>query len=170
MNKIIFSIIILFSCFITAEPVDTGHSRISLIKDHSDFVPGTSINIGLKVSMDKGWHTYWRNPGDSGGPIEIKWNLPDGFSASPIQWPLPEKIAYPPLMTYGYEDFVIYPMVLSIPEGYSDDRFEMIADILICADQCIPESGKIASNLLDIESDSSIYLSLIHISEPTRRP
>ena len=157
MNKITFSIIILFSCFITAEPVDTGHSRISLIKDHSDFVPGTSINIGLKVSMDKGWHTYWRNPGDSGGPIEIKWNLPDGFSASPIQWPLPEKIAYPPLMTYGYEDFVIYPMVLSIPEGYSDDRFEMIADILICADQCIPESGKIASNLLDIESDSSIY-------------
>ena len=107
--------------------------------------------------MDKGWHTYWRNPGDSGGPIEIDWDLPKGFSVSDIKWPLPEKIEYPPLMTYGYEDFVIYPMVLSIPADYSDDYFEMTADILICADVCIPESGKISSNLLDIESDSLIY-------------
>ena len=157
MNKTIFSILLLFSFFGSAEIVDTGHARISLIKDHSDFVPGTSINIGLKVSMDKGWHTYWRNPGDSGGPIEIDWNLPKGFSVSDIKWPLPEKIEYPPLMTYGYEDFVIYPMVLSIPADYSDDYFEMTADILICADVCIPESGKISSNLLDIESDSLIY-------------
>lgn len=157
MNKTIFSILLLFSFFGSAEIVDTGHARISLIKDHSDFVPGTSINIGLKVSMDKGWHTYWRNPGDSGGPIEIVWDLPKGFSVSDIKWPLPEKIEYPPLMTYGYEDFVIYPMVLSIPADYSDDYFEMNADILICADVCIPESGKISSNLLDIESDSLIY-------------
>ena len=157
MNKTFFSTLLLFSFFGSAEIVDTGHARISLIKDHSDFVPGTSINIGLKVSMDKGWHTYWRNPGDSGGPIEIDWNLPKGFSVSDIKWPLPEKIEYPPLMTYGYEDFVIYPMVLSIPADYSDDYFEMAADILICADVCIPESGKISSNLLDIESDSLIY-------------
>ena len=157
MNKTIFSILLLFSFFGSAEIVDTGHARISLIKDHSDFVPGTSINIGLKVSMDKGWHTYWRNPGDSGGPIVIDWDLPKGFSVSDIKWPLPEKIEYPPLMTYGYEDFVIYPMVLSVPADYSDDYFEMTADILICADVCIPESGKISSNLLDIESDSLIY-------------
>ena len=157
MNKTIFSILLLFSFFGSAEIVDTGHARISLIKDHSDFVPGTSINIGLKVSMDKGWHTYWRNPGDSGGPIVIDWDLPKGFSVSDIKWPLPEKIEYPPLMTYGYEDFVIYPMVLTIPADYSDDYFEMNADILICADVCIPESGKISSNLLDIESDSLIY-------------
>ena len=157
MNKTIFSILLLFSFFGSAEIVDTGHARISLIKDHSDFVPGTSINIGLKVSMDEGWHTYWRNPGDSGGPIEIDWDLPKGFSVSDIKWPLPEKIEYPPLMTYGYEDFVIYPMVLSVPADYSDDYFEMTADILICADVCIPESGKISSNLLDIESDSLIY-------------
>ena len=157
MNKTIFSILLLFSFFGSAEIVDTGHARISLIKDHSDFVPGTSINIGLKVSMDKGWHTYWRNPGDSGGPIEIDWDLPKGFSVSDIKWPLPDKIEYPPLMTYGYEDFVIYPMILSIPADYSDDYFEMAADILICADVCIPESGKISSNLLDIESDSLIY-------------
>ena len=158
MHKIFFSIVLFLSSFCSiAEPVDVGHARISIIKDHSDFVPGTSLNIGLKVSMDEGWHTYWENPGDSGGPIEINWDLPDGFAVSNIKWPLPEKIEYPPLMTFGYENFVIYPMVLSIPKEYSNDYFEMIADILICADVCIPESGKISSNLSDIESDSLIY-------------
>ena len=158
MHKIFFSIVLFLSSFCSiAEPVDVGHARISIIKDHSDFVPGTSLNIGLKVSMDQGWHTYWENPGDSGGPIEINWDLPDGFAVSNIKWPLPEKIEYPPLMTFGYENFVIYPMVLSIPKEYSNDYFEMIADILICADVCIPESGKISSNLSDIESDSLIY-------------
>ena len=158
MHKIIFSILLFLSSFCSiAEPVDVGHARISIIKDHSDFVPGTSLNIGLKVSMDQGWHTYWENPGDSGGPIEINWDLPDGFAVSNIKWPLPEKIEYPPLMTFGYENFVIYPMVLSIPKDYSNDYFEMIADILICADVCIPESGKISSNFSDIDSDSLIY-------------
>ena len=158
MHKIIFSILLFLSSFCSiAEPVDIGHARISIIKDHSDFVPGTSLNIGLKVSMDEGWHTYWENPGDSGGPIEINWDLPDGFAVSNIKWPLPEKIEYPPLMTFGYENFVIYPMVLSIPKDYSNDNFEMIADILICADVCIPESGKISSNFSDIDSDSLIY-------------
>ena len=158
MHKIIFSILLFLSSFCSiAEPVDVGHARISIIKDHSDFVPGTSLNIGLKVSMDEGWHTYWENPGDSGGPIEINWDLPDGFAVSNIKWPLPEKIEYPPLMTFGYENFVIYPMVLSIPKDYSNDYFEMIADILICADVCIPESGKISSNFSDIDSDSLIY-------------
>ena len=158
MHKIFFSIVLFLSSFCSiAEPVDVGHARISIIKDHSDFVPGTSLNIGLKVSMDEGWHTYWENPGDSGGPIEINWDLPNGFAVSNIKWPLPEKIEYPPLMTFGYENFVIYPMVLSIPKEYSNDYFEMIADILICADVCIPESGKISSNLSDIESDSLIY-------------
>ena len=158
MHKIIFSILLFLSSFCSiAEPVDIGHARISIIKDHSDFVPGTSLNIGLKVSMDEGWHTYWENPGDSGGPIEINWDLPDGFAVSNIKWPLPEKIEYPPLMTFGYENFVIYPMVLSIPKDYSNDYFEMTADILICADVCIPESGKISSNFSDIDSDSLIY-------------
>ena len=158
MHKIIFSILLFLSSFCSiAEPVDVGHARISIIKDHSDFVPGTSLNIGLKVSMDQGWHTYWQNPGDSGGPIEINWDLPDGFAVSNIKWPLPEKIEYPPLMTFGYENFVIYPMVLSIPKDYSNDYFEMIADILICADVCIPESGKISANFSDIDSDSLIY-------------
>lgn len=156
-NHLTFFFVIFLGCLQSSE-IDIGHAKLSLIKDHSSFIPGTSINMGLKIEMDKGWHTYWKNPGDSGGPIEITWDLPDGFSASDIQWPTPERIPYPPLMTYGYEDFVIFPFVLSIPENYEDDSFTLNVDLLVCADVCIPESGIIIDNLENTQSDDDIYL------------
>ncbi len=156
-NHLIFLFVIFLGCLQSSE-IDIGHAKLSLIKDHSSFIPGTSINMGLKIEMDEGWHTYWKNPGDSGGPIEITWDLPDGFSASDIQWPTPERIPYPPLMTYGYEDFVIFPFVLSIPENYEDDSFSLNVDLLVCADVCIPESGIIIDNLENTQSDDDIYL------------
>ena len=156
-NHLTFLFVIFLGCLQSSE-IDIGHAKLSLIKDHSSFIPGTSINVGLKIEMDEGWHTYWKNPGDSGGPIEISWDLPDGFSASDIQWPTPERIPYPPLMTYGYEDFVIFPFVLSIPENYEDDSFSLNVDLLVCADVCIPESGIIIDNLENTQSDDDIYL------------
>ena len=156
-NHLTFLFVIFLGCLQSSE-IDIGHAKLSLIKDHSSFIPGTSINVGLKIEMDEGWHTYWKNPGDSGGPIEITWDLPDGFSASDIQWPTPERIPYPPLMTYGYEDFVIFPFVLSIPENYEDDSFSLNVDLLVCADVCIPESGIIIDNLENTQSDDDIYL------------
>ena len=156
-NNLTFFFVIFLGCLQSSE-IDIGHAKLSLIKDHSSFIPGTSINMGLKIEMDEGWHTYWKNPGDSGGPIEITWDLPDGFSASDIQWPTPERIPYPPLMTYGYEDFVIFPFVLSIPENYEDDSFTLNVDLLVCADVCIPESGIIIDNLENTQSDDDIYL------------
>ena len=157
LNHLTFFFVIFLGCLQSSE-IDIGHAKLSLIKDHSSFIPGTSINVGLKIEMDEGWHTYWKNPGDSGGPIEISWDLPDGFSASDIQWPTPERIPYPPLMTYGYEDFVIFPFVLSIPENYEDDSFSLNVDLLVCADVCIPESGIIIDNLENTQSDDDIYL------------
>ena len=156
-NHLTFFFVIFLGCLQSSE-IDIGHAKLSLIKDHSSFIPGTSINMGLKIEMDEGWHTYWKNPGDSGGPIEITWDLPDGFSVSDIQWPTPERIPYPPLMTYGYEDFVIFPFVLSIPENYEDDSFTLNVDLLVCADVCIPESGIIIDNLENTQSDDDIYL------------
>ena len=94
-NHLTFLFVIFLGCLQSSE-IDIGHAKLSLIKDHSSFIPGTSINVGLKIEMDEGWHTYWKNPGDSGGPIEISWDLPDGFSASDIQWPTLKEFLIPP--------------------------------------------------------------------------
>ena len=49
-----------------ASTVRTGHVEAELIAQKTAFVPGADNVVALRLTLDKGWHTYWRNPGDSG--------------------------------------------------------------------------------------------------------
>src|SRR6202521_1913436 len=61
-----------------------------LVPEAGSVAPGGTLWVDLHLDIAPGWHTYWRNPGDSGLPTEIAWNLPAGFSAGDIVWPVPE--------------------------------------------------------------------------------
>ena len=75
-----------------------------------------SFYVGVRLQMQDGWHTYWENPGDSGSPFEAKWNVDEGVIIENVDWPTPQTIPYPPLMTFGYEGDVVFPFqVLSFP-------------------------------------------------------
>ena len=103
----IFFLFTLF-VFIEAEPVNTGHANVSLVKFNYPESENKNNLIGIKMDMQKNWHTYWKNPGDSGGPIKIQWDTDENIKIDEIKWPRPELIPYVPLMTYGYKDFVIF--------------------------------------------------------------
>ena len=81
--------------------------RRRLIPETRDIAPGDSVWMAVRLRMKEHWHTYWRNPGDTGLPTEIKWTLPSGFTAGPIQWPVPSRMPYADLMNYGYENEVV---------------------------------------------------------------
>ena len=101
---------------VDAKAVKTDHAEISIIvKNNIISEPGT-IDLGYKFIFTPGWHTYWINPGDSGDPAEIEWELPEGFQMSGPIWPSPDKIPFPPLMTYGFDDQVILPFILKTPK------------------------------------------------------
>ena len=70
-------------------------------------MPGKPTLVGLKLRMAQEWHTYWKNPGDSGLPTKIQWTLPEGWKAGEIQWPYPQPLPVGPLMNYGYDDEVV---------------------------------------------------------------
>lgn len=142
----------LWSSIILAAPVDTGHAEVSIIKsEQSD--NSRIVNLGIKMDMKAGWHTYWINPGDSGGVIDIEWTLPDGNETSDVSYPSPHKIPYPPLMTFGYEDYVIFPLTLSLDDPNQDIPISAKIDFLICADVCIPETALIQTSLNSIKND-----------------
>src|SRR5439155_14515958 len=63
---------------------------------------GETVTAGVLLKMPPGWHTYWKNSGDSGAPTKIDWQLPDGIKAGEIQWPVPEKLTVADLTTYVY--------------------------------------------------------------------
>ena len=138
-----FISLLIFSSFSYGNPVETGHASVSLVKFDTNLSEQNELFIGIKMDMQKNWHTYWKNPGDSGGPIKVIWNLPENVTIEGPLWPTPELLPYPPLMTYGYKDFVIFPYKVS----YTDiDNLSFVGadiDFLICDDVCVPEKANI---------------------------
>ena len=119
----------------------------SLIADVSQVRPGDSFHLALHQVMVEHWHTYWRNPGDAGLPVEFDWRLPEGVTAGEIIWPEPEFLPVGDfIMDYGYEDELVLPITFSVAEGFAGDviRIDATAMYLICEEQCIPEEAEVS--------------------------
>ena len=155
--KLIQLCFLLITCsnFVFSNPVSTGHADVSIVKS-SEIQNDNELIIGIKMDMQDHWHTYWKNPGDSGGPMKITWAMPEGFQASEILWPSPILIPYPPLMTYGYEDFVIFPIKIKLPKNITSGSFSADIDFLICDDICVPERAFIETTFAKLNTDSDL--------------
>lgn len=128
-----------------SESVDTGKVVASLISSHDTVAPGSTVHLALRTELDDGWHTYWRNPGDSGEPVQLSWTLPDGVVAGDIAWPLPYPIPTGPIINYGFEGTPIFPVTMTIPADATPGSiltFDLDFYYLVCADVCIPEDGQ----------------------------
>ena len=124
--------------------VKTEHVEARLVVERVSAQPGKAITVGLQLRMTPEWHTYWKNPGDSGLPTRIQWVLPEGWKAGAIQWPYPKTLPVGPLMNYGYEDEVVLLSDLTPPAGASGPaKIIARAEWLVCKDVCIPEKGEL---------------------------
>ncbi len=117
--------------------------KIRLLPEAGTVAPGQSLWIGIEQSIHPHWHTYWKNPGDSGAAPRIQWQLPEGFEIGEILWPAPQKIPFGPLLNYGYENSVILLQQLTVPNILPEGPITLTADIeiLVCNIECIPEYG-----------------------------
>lgn len=105
--------------------------------------PDKEVWLGLSFDHQRGWHTYWKNPGDSGLPTQLSWTLPAGVQAGDIDWPAPQRLAFGPLTNYGYEGQVLLPVPIQIDARFTGESLpiKLHAEWLVCKTQCIPESG-----------------------------
>ena len=128
-----------------APVVNTEHVEAQLVSDKTAAQPGKPVAVGLKLRMAPEWHTYWKNPGDSGLPTRIQWVLPEGWKAGDIQWPYPKHLPVGPLMNYGYEDEVVLLSELTPPANAKPGTVVIgaRAEWLVCKDVCIPEKGEL---------------------------
>ncbi|NEN98883.1 MAG: thiol:disulfide interchange protein [Moorea sp. SIO3I7] len=128
----------------SANPVQTENVEVQLISEVINIQPGTPFWVGLHFNINPGWHTYWRNPGDSGLGATLNWNLPPGFEVGDIVWPYPQRLPLEPLMNFGYEEEVTLlsqitpPANLATPDSL---QLRVKADWLVCEVNCIPEEG-----------------------------
>ena len=128
--------------------VTTPHVQAELVAHAPQGVgPGQPLWLGLQITHQPDWHTYWKNPGDSGLPTELTWQLPAGLDAGDIAWPVPHKIAIGTLANYGYEGSVLLPVPVTVPSTFApgplakDITVQLKASWLVCRKECIPEEG-----------------------------
>ncbi|MCS7101861.1 MAG: thioredoxin family protein [Burkholderiaceae bacterium] len=127
-----------------AQPVRTEHAEAELVAATDAVVPGRPLSVALRIKHDEGWHTYWQVPGDSGLPTRIAWQLPAGWRASPLKWPVPKRLPVGPLVNYGYEGEVLLLAELTPPATLAPGQAVTLAaraDWLICKDICIPDGA-----------------------------
>ena len=117
--------------------------KIRILPERGEIKAGEEIWIGVEQAIAPHWHTYWKNPGDSGSEPRIDWTLPEGFEIGEIQWPTPKKLPFGPLLNYGYEDGVILLQKLQAPAVLPKGPLNLTAeiDVLVCKEECIPEFG-----------------------------
>lgn len=121
-------------------PVKAQHLTAELTSLSPQITPGGTQTIGLVLTIEEHWHVYWINAGDSGQPPAIKWTLPKGFTAGPLQFPPPERLPLGPLMDFGYEDQVAFPITLTAPADAKPGKVHLDAHVnwLVCAQVCLP--------------------------------
>jgi DsbC/DsbD-like thiol-disulfide interchange protein len=124
-----------------AQPADAPHLRVDLVAEKTSLAPGRTAKIGLHFQLEKHWHIYWINPGDSGQPPNVRWTLPPGFAAGAILWPAPVRLGTASVADYGYEDEVLLMLPLRVPPTLKPGGTATLAATvkwLVCSDICIP--------------------------------
>ena len=133
-----------------SSPRDNVKAR--LISETDAIAPGQSIWVALEFNIRDGWHTYWRNPGDSGQATKLVWTLPAGLTAGDIVWTAPHRFEIPPLVNYGYAKHAMHHgqdhgSRPDLKAGASPLELAAKASWLVCSDVCIPESADLQLKL-----------------------
>ena len=149
---IIRTLLILACCVwrLEAAPTPLEPVQAELVAEASSIQPGGTLRVGLRLITAPGWHTYWLNPGDAGLPTTLQWNLPDGFRAGSIQWPVPQRIEVPPVVSFGYEGDVLLISEVSSPlalESGTPVRLSARAQWLACKEVCLKGEADVALEL-----------------------
>ncbi len=144
----VFAVVVLSAALLRAEPSRIPHGTVDLVPAVSSIGPGAAFQVGLLFRLESGWHIYWKNPGDSGQPPRLKWELPAGLTAGEIEWPAPKRLPVGPLLDYGYEGAVLLPITIKAsPDLPANSSQSLNANlrVLVCRETCMP--GKAALGL-----------------------
>jgi thiol:disulfide interchange protein DsbD len=135
---------------VSGPTVATDNVEARLVGETGSVGPGQTIWVALELNIRDGWHTYWRNPGDSGQATSLAWTLPPGVTAGGIVWQTPHRFEIPPLVNYGYARHVMHLVPITAPRNLKPGlplTLSAKASYLVCSDVCIPEDANLELTL-----------------------
>ena len=153
MKRILLALLSCWPLLVSAAPppTTTEHVRAELLSETDALVPGEARHwVALRLEPDRGWHVYWRNPGDSGFATSLSWQLPAGLANGEIHWPYPTRESLGELTNYGYDDEALHLVPIAVAADLAPgtrQTLQATAKWLVCKDVCIPGSADLALEL-----------------------
>jgi thiol:disulfide interchange protein/DsbC/DsbD-like thiol-disulfide interchange protein len=135
---------------LSGNTVATDNVKARLVSEVASVGPGQTFMVALELDIRDGWHTYWRNPGDSGEATKLAWQLPPGFTAGDIVWTTPHRFEIAPLVNYGYAKHAVHMVQITAPKDLKAGTPVSLAakaSWLVCSDVCIPEDANLQLSL-----------------------
>jgi thiol:disulfide interchange protein DsbD len=126
------------------------HGTVELIAENQWIAAGHKLYLGLRFQLEKGWHIYWVNPGDSGEPPRVKWQLPTGLTAGAMEWPAPRRLGTSSIVEFGYEDAVMLIVPMHAEASLAAPRPARLGAevrVLVCREMCIPGKAQLSLTL-----------------------
>lgn len=132
-----------------ASTATAPHLSVNLVAEDAAVTPGQEQRLALHFVLEKGWHIYWKNPGDSGEAPRVTWTLPAGLQAGELSWPTPKRLIAGPLVDYGYEDELVLLTPLHAAAGLTAAKAAVGAQLhwLVCSEVCIPGQAELSLEL-----------------------
>jgi len=145
-----------------ASAVQVDHVGLSIALE-APAKPGTTVWVAIRQAIAPGWHTYWRNPGDTGLATSINWVLPKGVTAGNPLWPAPQRFTTGSIVNYGYEKEATLLVPLTVARDAEIGPAQANVFLLECAQMCIPEQATLD---LDLRKASPANFAALHASLP----
>jgi thiol:disulfide interchange protein/DsbC/DsbD-like thiol-disulfide interchange protein len=154
VNRLIVLLFLLLCPLPARAQLPPGQKAMSvrLVAESARPAAGSRVTLALVMTPREGWHGYWQNPGDAGAGTRIAWRLPEGVTAGPIRFPVPERLIIQGLMNYVYEGEHALLVDLDLPRGLVPGARLPVrgkVDYLVCTDRiCVPETAGIEADLV----------------------
>ncbi len=105
------------------------------------------IDGGLQIRLERGWHSYWRNPGAAGIPPSIDWTGSRNVKSVKMYWPAPHRYLLYGLVTQGYEHGVVFPLSIILKRPGEPVVLHALVRYSACKTICIPYTAKLSLRL-----------------------
>lgn len=130
--------------------------RARLLPENTAVTPGSTFRLGLHLTQEAGWHTYWTSPGDIGLPTDITWSVPDGYGTTPYTYPTPQRFELEGQVSFGYDDQVLLFTTVTVPADAEpgEQLLAAKAEWLVCKTSCIPGGAELSVPVIVGDSPS----------------
>ena len=174
-----FVVVLILMLGARASATSIPHGTVDFVAEHQWITPGRQTYVGLNFQIEKGWHIYWVNPGDSGQPPRIEWRLPAGLSAGEIEWPAPRRLGTSTIVDFGYDHAVMLLVPVRASSAVPANHAAQLGGelrVLVCREICISGEAQLSLELPiklmppELDTQTSELFSAARKSLPQRAP